>query len=115
MTYVKVTLDAFKKKLKGGVYANATAAKRALGRVQEMTEEEKSAARSATEKFFGVAKAKKVVAAPAKTAPVAAPAKAASPKAAAPKAVPAPPAAPAKKRGRPKKVVAAPTSSVAEA
>lgn len=57
MPYQKTTFDIFKKNLKDGKYANATAAKRALGRVQLFSEEDKAAARAAADKHFGGGKA----------------------------------------------------------
>lgn len=57
--YQKVTLESFKKSLKAGKYENATAAKRALGRVQLMSSADKDAARAAANKHFGVQAPKK--------------------------------------------------------
>lgn len=54
-----MTLSSFKKNLKAGRYANATSAKRALGRAKDMTEDDKAAARRAAERHFGVTPVKK--------------------------------------------------------
>jgi hypothetical protein len=53
MSYEMVTLDIFKKKLKSGKYVNLTGAKRALGRVQQMTDADKIAAVKAATRHFG--------------------------------------------------------------
>lgn len=70
MGYKKVTLEVLKGKLKSGDYADPTAARRALGRV-ELSDDEKNKARLAINKHFGVsADTKKAPAkAPAKKAP----------------------------------------------
>lgn len=69
MAHETVTLDVFKKKVKAGAYDNATAAKRALGRAAEMSDQDKDAARAFADKHFGVEKpAKKATKAPAKKA-----------------------------------------------
>lgn len=58
MSYEKVTLSVYKKRLKEGYYSNATGAKRALGRVQEMTDSDKKAAVNAANKHFNISVAK---------------------------------------------------------
>lgn len=61
MSYEKVTLSIYKKRLKDGYYGDVTGAKRALGRVKKMTDADKKAAVNAACKHFNVAapKAKK--------------------------------------------------------
>lgn len=63
MAHEAVTLEVFKKKVKGGKYENATAAKRALGRAAEMSDADKDAARAFADKHFGVEKPAKKAAA----------------------------------------------------
>jgi len=54
MSYEKVTLSIYKKRLKDNYYSNVTGAKRALGRVQEMSDADKKAAVNAAHKHFNV-------------------------------------------------------------
>lgn len=97
-SYTKFTLATFKTRLTGGAYANLTGANRAIGKTQELSEEDKGKARALAAKHFGAAvPAKKAAGKPAAKA-AAKPAKKVAKKAvkkAAPKAKPA--AAPSKK------------------
>lgn len=92
-SYTKFTLATFKTRLTGGAYANLTGANRAIGKTQELSEEDKGKARALAAKHFGAAVPVKKSA----TKPAAKPAKKVTKKAA-PKAKPA--AAPAKKAAK---------------
>jgi len=74
MGYKKVTLEVLKEKLKAKEYADPTAARRALGRV-DMTAPEKDKAREAINKHFGVTEKKAAAAKPKKAPAKKAPAK----------------------------------------
>lgn len=52
--YKKFTLDTIKQKLKNGDYAAPVGAMRAIGKTQELTEEEKEKGRAMVRKHFGV-------------------------------------------------------------
>ena len=81
--YEKTTPAVWKKNLKDGKYADATAAKRALGRVQGWTKEDKESAVKAANKHFGVEAKAAPKKAAKKATKKAAPKKAAAEKAAA--------------------------------
>lgn len=53
--YTKFTLATFKARLTGGIYANIVGANRAIGKTQELSDEDKSKARVMAAKHFGVA------------------------------------------------------------
>lgn len=52
MGYEKVTLKTFKDRLKAGRYKDASGAKKALGKAQEITPEDKIKARKMADKHF---------------------------------------------------------------
>ncbi len=90
MSYDKLTLASFKEALKAKKYDTATGARRAVGKAQTLSEDDKNSARKAIDAFFGTAPAKAPV---KKSVKAAAPAKAK-------KAAPAAKKAPAKKAAR---------------
>jgi hypothetical protein len=100
-SYTKFTLATFKARLTGGSYANLTGANRAIGKTQELSEEDKGKARTMAAKHFGVAAPAKKAAPKAAAKPAVKPAKKVAKKAtkkATPKAKPAAP--PAKKAAK---------------
>lgn len=57
--YVKLSVDTFKDLLAGDKYANATAARRAVGKASQLAEEEKNVCRQLIDQHFGDAPVKK--------------------------------------------------------
>lgn len=107
MSYDKLSLASFKEALKANKYANATGARRAVGKATTLSDADKDKARAAIDAHFGSAPA--APAAP-KKAPAAKKAAAAAPKKVAAKKAAAAPkkqAAAAKPAAQPKKKAAA--------
>jgi hypothetical protein len=66
--YKKFSLQTIKEKLKNGEYASLVGANRAIGKTQELSEDDKVKARAIAAKFFGAEVPKKAAAKPAKKA-----------------------------------------------